>query len=88
MKKLIKYKIKLIKRTNVDNKKCAEYYIREYKGMIECIKDNVKERKVPFLEFELVGGGGEYQPAFEVEAEDIIKFLNGLIKECEEVING
>lgn len=80
MKKLIEY-------GNVDNKKCAEYYISEYKGMIERIENNVKERKVPFLEFELVCGG-EYQPAFEVEAEDIIKFLNGLIKECKEVING
>ena len=80
MKKLIEY-------GDVDNKKSAEFYIQEYKGMIERIENSVKKHKVPFLEFELVCGG-EYQPAFEVEAEDIIKFLKGLIKECEEVING
>ena len=80
MKKLIEY-------GDVDNKKSAEFYIQEYEGMIERIENSVKERNIPFLEFELVCGG-EYQPAFEVEAEDIIKFLNGLIKECEEVING
>lgn len=84
MKKLIEYK-------NVDKtdkkKKFAQFYIYEYKEMIKRIENSVKERNVPFLEFELVCRD-EYQPAFEVEAEDIIKFLNGLIKECEEVING
>lgn len=38
MKKLIEY-------GDVDNKKCAEYYIQEYKGMIGRIENNVKERK-------------------------------------------
>lgn len=80
MKKLIEY-------GDTDKKKSAKFYIQEYKGMIERIENNVKERNIPFLEFELVCGG-EYQPAFEVEAEDIIKFLKGLIKKCEEVING
>lgn len=80
MKKLIEY-------GDVSKKDSAEFYIRQYKGMIERIENNVKERKIPFLEFEMVCGS-EYQPAFEVEAEDIIRFLKGLIKKCEEVING
>lgn len=82
---------KLIEYRNTDKtdkkKKFAQFYIQEYKGMIECIENKVKERNIPFLEFELVCGD-EYRPAFEVETEDIIKFLNGLIKECEEIING
>ena len=83
MKKLIEYG----NADKTDKKKFAQFYIHEYEGMIERIENSVKERNIPFLEFELICGG-EYQPAFEVEAEDIIKFLNGLIKECEEVING
>lgn len=53
--------------------RAKEFYRDQYSFMIEKLKENTT---IPFCEFELVEGN-----SIEIEKEDFIRFLEGLISE-------